>query len=563
MALRNLLVALNIDITGGKRLADADNAIVRMLGSAQALGTALRSLGALMAAGYLAKGLVNFVSSTLEAADALFNQAAKLGLTTDQLQAYQYAAAQFGITQNETSVAIRFFNRMIGEAQLGTKGAVKTMGQLGISMTDLKDPTMTTGKMLAIFSDKLEKMPNQFKRTAFVMKTLGRGGSSMLPILQQGSKKIKEVFGDIEEMGGGFDQAFAQSSHELLIQLKKVRMGFRTIAASIVNEMMPALKWGTELLMKGTKALVFIALHTYGFRTALIALASTLGVLAAALGVWLLMMYPILAPLALFVGLITALYLAFDDFYTFLVGGDSVLGEFLNKLMGTEGARKFKKDLVDAFHAVSDALGITGKDGTSMLKSFADGFAASIPTIIDWGTTFLSYVVEGIDMAISGIRILLNSLGAVAESIGWLFDIGSGKTLGKIWGDAGDGNDAITGGLSDRMDALANLRETLDDMKNPNRVGKGEKAAKRKAWQNEHGTGTRQHGEGGDIDSMDGAGLPPPPAPPPAPPLQVHVKTSFYNVPPGVTGTTKVEVDGQNRNTFDSVNMGMPLAVPT
>ena len=302
MALRNLLVAFNIDITGGKRLADADNAIVSMLGSVESLGKGLRSLGALMSVGYLAKGLVNFVSSTLEAADALFNQAAKLGMTTDQLQAYQYAAAQFGITQNETSVAIRFFNRMIGEAQLGTKSAVKVMHQLGVSMTQVNDPTMTTGKMLALFSDKLEKLPNQFKRTAFVMRTLGRGGSSMLPILQQGSKKIREVFGDIEEMGGGFDQAFAQSSHELLIQLKKVRMGFRTIAASVVKEMMPALKWGTErLLMKGTKALVFIALHTYGFRTALIALAATLGVLTAALGVWLLMMFPILAPLALFV----------------------------------------------------------------------------------------------------------------------------------------------------------------------------------------------------------------------------------------------------------------------
>ena len=46
------------------------------------------------------------------------------------------------------------------------------------------------------------------------------------------------------------------------------------------------------------------------------------------------------------------------------------------------------------------------------------------------------------------------------------------------------------------------------------------------------------------------------------PDVAAATSASVY-VSPGVTGTTKVEVDGQHRNTFDSVNMGMPLAVPT
>jgi hypothetical protein len=558
MALRNLLVQLGVEVTGKQELAAADNAITRMLVKVEGLSGALKGMAGALAIGAAAGGLISFISNTLKAADALYNQAAKLGLTTDELQKYQYASAQFGITQNETAVAFRFFNRMIGEAQLGTKGAVKTMGQLGISMAQINDPTLTTGKALEIFSDKLEKMPNQFKRTAFVMRTLGRGGSAMLPILQQGSKKIREVFSDLDEMGGGFDKSFVEMAHSLEIQFKKMKLGWTTVSAGIVKELVPAIKIVVDWGMKLTKTLVYITKHTYGLRTALMYLAVVGSAMAIALGVWLAAMFPILAPLAIFVGLMVALYLAFDDFYTFLMGGDSALGEFLNKLMGTEGAKKFRKDLVDAFTAVKDALFPllpSIKDlSTGMIKAFAE----ALPSIIQFGTSFVTYVVEAVDMAISGVRILANSLEALGDTILSIFDLGSGKGFSAIWGDAGDANDKITSNLSDRMDALSHLRDVLGKIgQAPGAGGAGSPTAHQSLASYRPG-GSNFSGPAAPDQPQGDLGLPAPPAPGGVGGVHVEVHNTWS---PGAPPKTKVKVNGmptQNRNTYDATTEGMP-----
>ena len=193
-----------------------------------------------------------------------------------------------------------------------------------------------------------------------------------------------------------------------------------------------------------------------------------------------------------------------------------------------------------------------------MFKKIADGFAASTPTIIEWGTTSSRTLSKPSTWRVSGIRILMNSLGAVAS-------VASVIVRPRQRQDASDDKPASetmrfregcpTAWTRSRIYAryrrheepqpqgqIEPVRDTDEATPGDWKEGGGHFPVRRPGRQ-----ARRRYGS---------------PAGPCAP-LTVNVKTSFFNVPPGVTGTTKVEVDGRNRNTFDSVNMGMPLAVPT
>lgn len=551
MSLRNLLVSFDIDVSGRGKLGAVDASLKGLLDTVKGVSVGLRLMTGLLAGGAVLGGVASFISSTLTAADALFNQAAKLGMTTDELQKYQYAAASMGVSVQETAVALRFFNRFVGEAQLGTKSANKTLAQLGVSMADFKNAAMTPNQLLLKFSDRLEKIPNQAQRTAFAMRTLGRGGSALLPILQQGSKKLHEVFADVDELGGGFDQAFTESAHEVEVELKKLRMGWRSISVAIVKEFLPALKYVLDFGMKVAEAFVHIGKHTYGFRTALMALAATFAVIGVAVGaamaLFFFAMQPILLPLEIFVALMTALYLAFDDFYTFLMGGDSVLGDFLNRLGGTGAAKRFRQDFVDAFHKVWDAIGPLVPRLEEFGKSVLKVFIESIPAIIEWGGIIGTYVVGSIDLAITGLRGMYDVLKGIAHLVSDIVEgrfsdfLGDVTVLGKKLKNLG-------GGMGDRFDAYGNLIDKF------HKIGAKLGAAP---------------DQGMPIDADGGIGLPPPPKPGAPHAMNINITNNISGVgDPLRTGrevgnATKTAVKtalNERRDAFDAVTVGMPQA---
>jgi hypothetical protein len=555
MSLRNLFVAISVGVTGQSKLDQTAGAMDRLVERAEGLGKVLKNLAAVLAVGALINGIENFVEQNVKAADALYNQAAKLGMTTDELQKYEYASQQMGITTQETAVAIRFFNRAIGEAQLGTKSAVKTFSQLGL-LKEAQDPLTTTSDLLLKFSDRLEKIPSQGQRTAFVMRTLGRGGSAMLPILQQGSKKLKQIFEDLDEMGGGFDQKFAQDSHDLEVALKKQRLGWRSVSVAIIKEVMPTMQKWVEKGTETVKLLIYLSKHTYGFRTALMFAAASIAALATAFVVALSIMYtslaPIIAAVGVFVGIITALYIAFDDFYTFLEGGDSVLGDFLNRLGGTGAAKKFRDDLVAAFDDVKQAFGFMTNSSDDFHKSLLRTFVEILPYIIKWGVLITTSVVSKIDNAVAGMRELI----VVSERL--FGSLTSEQATKQLL--------AIDDGMRARAMAYKKLSDLVDTIGEPKAKPHDDSGDKEPG----QGTGTREM-----VNDKGGINLPAPPAPGapsgdmsglnlPPPPAHVHVQVTNHisaganGGPPQVTTKVKVNGETQNRNTHSSILEGMP-----
>lgn len=558
MALRDLLVKFGIEVEGGQQLLQTDAAIRKTILSAERLGNTFKRLGSYLVIGLVIDRVKDFIESQIQQADALKHNAERLGITSDELQKYEYVAGLMNVSVKETTIAMRFFNRAVGEASLGTKGAVKTFQQLGINVKDADGNVRPTSDLLFEFADRLHKIPSQAQRTAIAMRTLGRNGSQFLTVFQGGSKALKDAFKDVDDLGGGFNDRFIEMAHETDVSMKRLKIAMRSVFVAVATELLPVFKKWIERGIQTAKTLIYLAVHTYGFRTALLALASgtVLFALKRLMGLFnpfkasikdVMLALLSNAPLVAFVALITTLYLAFDDFYTFLKGGDSLIGDFFNTLGGAGSAKKFRDEIVEAFNKVKDALWPL-RDGMkdfaiSMLRAFKD----SLPFIIKWGTTFGTVVVGALDAAISGISELIQAFKVLEQ----VFRIGGkpGEALDKLLKDNEN--------LFKRLDAYSNFNNTVANAFTPPKSPPVNAAAPY--------SGLPAPPIPGDLSALPYAGLPPPPHP------GVHF---LINIENNVSGggdsetarqvghaTKKAVKDGvtKARDTWNATNAGMPL----
>lgn len=555
MVLRDLLVRFGIDVDGGEKLQATDAAIRRTILSAERFGNTLKRMSGYLIVGALVRGLKNFVEGQIRAADELKHNADVLGITTDELQKYEYVSGLMNVSVQQTVVGLRYFNRTIGEAALGTKAAVKAVGALGIQIRGADGNVRPTDELLFEFADKLKNVKSQAERTAYAMRFLGRGGQALLPALQNGSAELRQWFKDVEELGGGFNEQFVAMAHTTDVQLKRMKMGWRSVYVAMATEVLPVFNKWLDRSIRNVKVLIDYAKHTYGFRTALVALTSgaviaglvrlmrLFGIGKMTLGQW----FGVLlrnAPLVAFVALLTAAYIVLDDLYTFMQGGDSVLGRFLDQIGGQGTALKFWHELKDAFDQIKAAVGPASDSikelGKSLLKTFID----SIPGMISWGGQFVLFVVKAIDMAASGIK----ELGML---VGGLF---SGILSGSLEGfksklsDAWDAVDKDNASAEKRWKAYDNAANVFHDIGNPEALRA--KRAAGEEYANTHGTGTREPGGGR-------AGTPP---------IQVTVQNNIQgnadrNTADAIGRATKGAVKtalAQHRDTYAAVTAGMP-----
>ncbi len=111
----------------------------RMYKAGQKVGIGLKTIGtAAVAAGFavLANAMQNAVQGSLDFASSLGETAQQLGVTTDALQEYRYAATQAGLSQEEMDKALAKLTRTIGEAANGSKKQVEAFNSLGIAVKD-------------------------------------------------------------------------------------------------------------------------------------------------------------------------------------------------------------------------------------------------------------------------------------------------------------------------------------------------------------------------------------------------------------------------------------------
>lgn|SRR5574338_70828 len=350
-ALRELLAFFKIEVDSAP-LKQADKEIDGFKGTLKTVGTAIATY-------FAVDQIREFLGASIELGASISDTAERLGVGTEELQQFQYAVTLTGGSTEAANDALLHFSKNIGDATTGNQAATDAFNALHVSVRGANGEVGDTMDLLEGVADGFSQLKTDGERTMIAMQLFGRGGKTLIPLLKQGSAGVKQLRDEFKSLGGGLSKDTLGALADADDALDRMSFTSKLLKAELVAGLAPALTtvigWVTGLVATFRE----LADNSYIAQTAMY----TLGVAAAVAAViWGLLNIEIL----LVVAGIALLVLAVDDLYTWLEGGDSVIGRFFDSLLGEGTSDQFLKDVkqdyddlkkaADDLKPVTDAL---------------------------------------------------------------------------------------------------------------------------------------------------------------------------------------------------------------
>lgn len=201
-----------------------------------------------------ASGVTAWFTALAGSGDATAKVADKLGLTTDQLQKFRYAADRGGVSQNEFDVSMQRFTRRISEARQGTGVALKAFQGLGITLKNNDGTAKSSSQLFSEVADKLKRVKNGADKVSLAFKFFDSGGVKMLNMMKGGSQDIKALGKELEDMGGILDEKALRGSEGFIDNMCKMQNLIKGFAGAIFGAILPQVSAFVDKMFQWGKA---------------------------------------------------------------------------------------------------------------------------------------------------------------------------------------------------------------------------------------------------------------------------------------------------------------------
>lgn len=233
--------------------------------------TGLQRFGKLAKTGLLAAGaaaataagaMTLAVKGTIDAADEMSKASAKIGVPIEELSRLKYAADLSGVSFEGLQTAVGRLSRVMNDAKNGSKEAVDTFAQLGISATNADGSLKSASQVLQEVSDKFASMPEGAEKTALAMELMGRSGANMIPLLNGGSEALAKLMGEADQFGQVFTQTMGSQAEAFNDNISRLQGAFGNLAARLATELLPYLERFTNWLVENAPQITGFVVRT-------------------------------------------------------------------------------------------------------------------------------------------------------------------------------------------------------------------------------------------------------------------------------------------------------------
>jgi TP901 family phage tail tape measure protein len=410
-ALRELLVSFGIEVNT-KPLEEAN-------AKTNGLVDKISKVAGAVAAAFALDKVSDFVLGMVSAADAVGDQAARLNLSSKELEQWTYQAKFADLEASELNGVFDKLARTSVAGADATSEQGKALKALGVDVRAVGGGFKDTSQLFEEVGLALAGVDDETQRTAMSFDFFGKtAGPKVLQMFKDGPAGIAKFRAEFEELGGGFGE-FVEEAGAVDDQMHRFDLAWTGAKTKIVGLVMPAVMWITRGLTTLAVGIAKVAKETYLFEAAF-------GVVAAAAVAYAAPIIAAWAPIALAVALVV---LAVEDLITMFRGGDSVIGRTLDKLFGPGSAKKLVKWTKD----VGEAFGTFFGDLINRPHQFEENWArtsAAIkndirnalgPAFGEFGVSV--YEASGVMLSVltDGWQVFSERFSAIIDGVGFAF----------------------------------------------------------------------------------------------------------------------------------------------
>lgn len=184
----------------------------------------------------VASTLLDIGYSTVKASDELNTLAKQTGLSTAEIQKFQYASELVDVSVSDITGALkRLTNNMDSQED--------TWNRLGISTRDASGEMRDANEVFYETLDALSRIENETERDQVAMTLFGKNANQLAGIIDDGGKALREMGDEAENLGLILSQDTLDSMNSVNDTVDRLRAQFRATfaenGAKLVEELTP------------------------------------------------------------------------------------------------------------------------------------------------------------------------------------------------------------------------------------------------------------------------------------------------------------------------------------
>lgn len=404
---------------------------------------ALQTLAASVVGAFSIGAFSHFIEQQIELGSKINDTAEKLGVTTEQLQKFQFAAGLAGVSSDGAATALQFLNKNLGEAIGGGAEQAKTFAEMGISLEDVKNGSKGAADLLPDIAKKFEALGSDAERTKLAMSLFGKSGAQLIPLLKQGSAELAKLDEEFYALGGGLQEDFIKAADQAGDEVDKLKFAFTSLKSRIAISVFPALTDFVKHLQKMAVFAIKLTKETHIVKEGL----AILGAIGAAAGVKVAIgwakffgLFPtgnvgIMKTLAslgwfgLVIAVVAGLALVFEDLFVGIQGGQSVIRDWLNEMIGVEETKQLFDQLKLVVDQIADSFKGMSPSVGALLKMLAE--MAVSPTFVATIEFIVRMLGSMVALLVAAARAAGNIVTGDLAGAGKAIDQGGDAVFGK------------------------------------------------------------------------------------------------------------------------------------
>lgn len=190
------------------------------------------------AASYLAvRKLVSAFSEQSRAIDSVAKASDRLGIATEQLTRFQYAAQLSGSSSEGLAKGLEYMQRAIGKAGMGLRETAEAFRQIGLTAADLK--RMNTAEQFKAIADGISRTGDSALRAEVMVRIFGESGAALQNMMLRGRAGLEALGKEADQLGLVFSRIEARQVEMANDALIRTGAIFRGLMTQVVIKMAP------------------------------------------------------------------------------------------------------------------------------------------------------------------------------------------------------------------------------------------------------------------------------------------------------------------------------------
>ena len=216
----------------------------------KAMATA--SIGAVTALGNLAIKAGQF-------ADDLNTLASTTGLTTKQLQEFQYASDLIDVSVDTLAGALKKTTASMASAQKGTGATADAFKKLGVQVTNADGSLRNNNDVFNEAIKALGKVGNETERDALAMQIFGKSATELNPLIEGGIDALEQMSKQANDLGLILSQEALDGANAFNDQLDILKANgkstFQVIGTEVATQLVPTIEAVNDYTMEMIKGI--------------------------------------------------------------------------------------------------------------------------------------------------------------------------------------------------------------------------------------------------------------------------------------------------------------------